>query len=71
MQTHAAPQRVDSFPETEPRYRVDVLAWAEENRRGQHGEHRYSAEEYGLSEALIEERFADYIAWQSKIRDAV
>ncbi len=49
----------------------DVRAWADENRRGQHGEHRYSAEEYGLSEALIEERFADYVAWQSKIRVAV
>lgn len=45
----------------------DVRAWAEENRRGQPGEHRYSAEEYGLTSALIEERFADYIVWQEKI----
>lgn len=48
----------------------DVRAWAEENPRGRHGEHRYSAEEYGISEAEIEERFADYIEWQAKIRDA-
>lgn len=47
----------------------DVRAWAEENRRGQPGEHRYSAEEYGLSEAEIEETFSDYIVWQRKIRD--
>lgn len=48
----------------------DVRAWADENRRGQHGEHRYSAEEYGLSEAEIETRFAGYVEWQAKIRDA-
>ena len=48
----------------------DVRAWADENRRDRHGEHRYSAEEYGLSEAGIEERFGEYIEWQAKIRDA-
>ncbi len=49
----------------------DVRAWAEENRRGQHGEHRYSAEEYGLTDAEIESRFADYIEWQTKILDSL
>jgi hypothetical protein len=44
-----------------------VRAWAEQNRRGQHGVHRYAAEEYGLGEALIEERFADYIEWQQAV----
>jgi len=49
----------------------DVRIWAEENPRGRHGEHRYSAEEYGLTDAEIEIRFADYIEWQTKIQDAV
>ena len=49
----------------------DVRAWADENRRNQHGEHRYSAEEYGLTDAEIENRFGDYIEWQTKIRDAI
>ncbi len=49
----------------------DVRAWAEENPRGRHGEHRYSAEEYGLTDAEIESRFADYIEWQTKILDSV
>jgi hypothetical protein len=48
----------------------DVRTWADENRRNQHGEHRYSAEEYGLTDAEIENRFGDYIEWQTKIRDA-
>jgi hypothetical protein len=48
----------------------DVRTWAAENRRGHQGEHRYSAEEYGLTDAEIESRFGDYIEWQAKIRDA-
>lgn len=56
------------FPWT-ARAERDVRAWAEENRRGAHGEHRYSAAEYGLTEAEIEERFGDYVAWQARIRD--
>jgi hypothetical protein len=35
-------------------------AWAEANRRGSRGEHRYTMEEFGLCEADIEEAFADY-----------
>jgi len=48
----------------------DVRAWADQNKRGHAGEHRYSASEYGLSEAEIESRFGEYIEWQAKIRDA-
>lgn len=48
-----------------------IRAWAESNRRGQHGVHRYAAEEYGLSEARIEERFADYIAWEQEVLRSV
>ncbi|MEE9606468.1 MAG: sulfotransferase [Myxococcota bacterium] len=34
--------------------------WQRENPQGRHGEHRYSAEPYGISEGEIAERFAPY-----------
>ena len=43
-------------PGTEQR----VARHAAANRQGQHGRHRYSLEEFGLSAGAIEERFADY-----------
>ena len=50
-----------------PQAEASVRAWAEENRRGRHGVHRYSAGEYGLDEARIEERFAGYVAWEQEV----
>lgn len=47
---------------------ASIAAWAENNRQHQHGTHDYSAEEYGLSDAMIAERFVDYIEWQEEIR---
>jgi sulfotransferase family protein len=38
-----------------------LASWHEDNRQGKYGVHDYSAEEYGLSAAMIRERFADYI----------
>jgi hypothetical protein len=38
-----------------------MAKFGEENRAGSRGEHKYTAEEYGLSDALIAEQFADYI----------
>jgi hypothetical protein len=46
----------------------NIRAWAEHNRRDQHVGHEYSAEEYGLSDTLIADRFRAYIEWQGEIR---
>lgn len=35
--------------------------WAVSNRKGTHGEHRYTAEEFGVSESGIRDAFAGYI----------
>ena len=35
-----------------------MRAWVAENRKGRHGAHAYSAEEYGLSDAIIRAAFA-------------
>ena len=45
----------------------EIRAWGDANRQHQHGVHAYTAQEYGLSEERIEERFADYIAWEQQI----
>jgi hypothetical protein len=37
-------------------------AWKQDNPRGKHGEHRYAAEDYGTTEAAINDRFAAYIS---------
>jgi hypothetical protein len=39
----------------------DMATWSEEHRSGSGGEHRYSAEEFGLTDDMIRERFATYI----------
>jgi hypothetical protein len=36
-------------------------SWSEQNRQHQHGVHRYSLEEAGLTAQQIERRFADYL----------
>lgn len=38
-----------------------LQAYIAENPRGQHGSHRYQAEDFGLTDAEIAERFRDYI----------
>ena len=35
--------------------------WSEQNRAGSRGEHRYTLEEYGLTEAMIRAEFAEYL----------
>jgi hypothetical protein len=35
--------------------------WATSNRRGSRGEHRYTADEFGLSEGEIQTAFAEYL----------
>jgi hypothetical protein len=37
-------------------------AWKDENPRGRYGEHRYRAEEFGLTDDAIAERFGAYMA---------
>ena len=54
-----------------PQAEKAIREWAEADRRGRHGVHRYRAEEYGLSEARIQERFADYIEWEQAILRSV
>ena len=39
-----------------------LAGWATENRKGARGEHRYTAEQFGLSEPELAETFADYRA---------
>ncbi len=36
--------------------------WLQRNRKGAHGEHRYSAEEFGLTGEGIRAQFGDYLA---------
>lgn len=36
-------------------------AWKAENPRGKHGEHKYTAEEFGLSDETIADRFSAYM----------
>jgi hypothetical protein len=38
-----------------------MLQWVDDNPRGRHGEHRYSASEFGLTQAQIHSAFEDYI----------
>jgi Sulfotransferase family len=38
-----------------------MLKWNNENEQHRHGKHSYSLEEFGLSEAKIDEAFGDYI----------
>jgi hypothetical protein len=45
------------------------LAWKQENPRGKHGEHRYGAEDFGITEAAINDRFAAYISHFSVDRE--
>ena len=47
--------------ELKPPVREAMAGWAERNRKGAYGEHRYAAEEFGLSEAAIRDTFADYM----------
>ena len=44
-----------------PELKVRIEDYNRRNARGAHGEHRYTAEEYGLTRGAIRERFADYI----------
>lgn len=44
-----------------------IRQWADENRQHADGVHVYSADEYGLDEARIVERFGDYIEWEQEI----
>ncbi len=44
-----------------PEVRQTIETWAEGNKRGSRGEHRYTAEEYGLSTERIREAFGDYL----------
>jgi hypothetical protein len=39
-----------------------MQTWSAQNAAGSRGEHRYSAEEFGVTEAEIRDVFADYFA---------
>jgi hypothetical protein len=41
--------------------RASMVEWSRENRAGSRGEHKYSAEEFGLTPARIREAFAEYL----------
>jgi hypothetical protein len=47
--------------ELSPAAREAMSAWHERNRKGVHGEHRYTPEDFGLTAGQIREGFADYI----------
>ena len=38
-----------------------MQAYMAQNQQGKHGKHTYALEDYGLSKAMVHERFADYI----------
>jgi len=40
--------------------RARILEYNSRNAKGAHGEHKYSVEKYGLTEAEINEAFAEY-----------
>lgn len=48
--------------ELSPGARADMEAWLDRNRKGAHGEHRYAAEDFGLTSQSIRSAFADYSA---------
>lgn len=50
--------------------RKAMVGWAIENRRGSRGAHRYSAEEYGLTEEKIRAEFAAYVERFDVTREA-
>jgi len=41
--------------------RAAMVAWAEQNRRGARGEHRYDASEFGITDADIRAAFGSYL----------
>lgn len=47
--------------ELEPAVEQAMRDWVATHPQGQHGEHRYDLETYGLSEEAVREAFADYI----------
>ena len=40
--------------------KADMATWSEQHRAGSGGSHHYSAEEFGLTDDMIRERFAVY-----------
>jgi hypothetical protein len=44
-----------------PQARAAMASWQERHRKGAHGEHHYTAEEFGLDEGQIREAFAAYL----------
>jgi len=55
--------RIYDFADLElrPDVREAMGSWSVENQTGSRGAHSYSAEEFGLSEAEIGTKFAEYI----------
>ena len=41
--------------------RTAMLDWSSQNRAGSRGEHHYTSEEYGLTDDMIRDAFADYL----------
>jgi hypothetical protein len=54
-----------------PHVEKSIREWADGNPQHQNGVHRYTAEEYGLTEERITDRFADYIEWEQQILRSV
>ena len=47
--------------ELTPETVVAMQSWYDANRKGQHGEHVYSAEEFGMTSEDIRDRYSEYI----------
>jgi len=45
-----------------PEFRAGLEDYNRRNARGAHGEHKYTAEEYGLTREMIRDAFAEYVA---------
>jgi len=44
-----------------PEAEAAMTAYMADNQQGKHGKHTYALEDYGLSKAMVHERFGDYI----------
>jgi hypothetical protein len=44
-----------------PEVEADIARWQEDNRSGAHGTHRYTAEQYGLTDAQLRADFDEYV----------
>jgi hypothetical protein len=65
----AMAERIYSFlgMELYPELRAKMVKWADANKRGSRGEHRYRAEDYGLTNEAVRRAFAGYLTEYARL----